>query len=122
MTITFPAGLIGFPAAKRFAIVEWGGDDSPFRLLRSLDDEALAFVVVPPELFFPDYEPELEVGDDDVVLVIVTVPDRAQDATANLLGPIVINTRTGAASQAVLAPERWPSRRRLVDAAASPAA
>jgi flagellar assembly factor FliW len=114
MTITFPTGLIGFPCAKRFALVEWGGEDSPFRLLRSLDDDGLAFVVVPPELFFPDYEPELEVGDDDVVLVIVTVPDRAQDATANLLGPVVIDTRTGVASQAVLAPERWPSRRPLV--------
>ena len=122
MTLTVPAGLIGFPQAQRFALVAWGGDDSPFRLLRSLDDEGLAFVVVPPELFFPDYEPELEVGDDDVVLVIVTVPDRVQDATANLLGPLVVDTATGVGSQVVLAPERWPSRRPLVATVASPAA
>ena len=95
MTLTFPAGLIGFPQAQRFVLVEWGGDDSPFRLLRSLDDEGLAFVVVPPDLFFPDYEPELEVGEHDVVLVIVTVPDRVQDATANLLGPLVIDVTAG---------------------------
>jgi flagellar assembly factor FliW len=112
--LRFPQGLVGFDGRHEYVLEQWGGADSPFSLLRCVDDPELAFVVVPPGLFFPDYEPELEVGDDDVVLVIVTVPDRAQDATANLLGPVVIDTRTGVASQAVLAPERWPSRRPLV--------
>lgn len=114
MIITFPKGLVGFPLAQRFALVEWGGDDSPFRLLQSVDDPALAFVVVPPEVFFGDYEPSLEVGELDVVLVIVTVPDRASDATANLMGPLVLNTATLVGEQVVLPPEDWPSRRRLV--------
>ena len=114
MTLTFPNGLVGFPQAQRFGLVAWGGDGSPFNLLECLDVEGLAFVVVPPEVFFADYEPELEIGEHDVVLVIVTVPDRVEDATANLLGPLIIDTTTGTGRQAVLAPEQWPSRRPLL--------
>ena len=114
MILSFPKGLVGFPLAQRYSLSVWGGDDSPFRLLESVDEPGLAFVVVPPEVFFADYEPSLVVGDHDVVLVIVTVPDRASDATANLLGPLVVNTETLVGEQVVLAPEDWPSRRRLV--------
>ena len=130
-SITFPDGLVGFAGPQRFVLVQWGGDDSPFSLLRAVDDEALAFVVVPPAVFFPDYEPEidddtaavvgLQSADDALVLVIVTVPDQVQDATANLLGPLVINTVTLHGVQAVLNPDRWPSRRLLVEPAVTAA-
>lgn len=122
--LRFPQGLVGFDDLHRFALEQWGGADSPFSLLRCIDDPELAFVVVPPGLFFPDYEPELDddtvaaldlaSAEDALLLVIVTVPDKAADATANLLGPVVVNTRTRVGMQAVLAPERWPARRRLV--------
>lgn len=121
--LTFPNGLVGFAGPQRFTIERWGGDDSPFSLLRSVDDDALAFVVVPPSVFFPDYEPELDddtaaslagSADELVVLVIVTVPDVVREATANLLGPLVVNTTTKTGIQAVLDPDRWPPRRPLV--------
>lgn len=131
-TLTFPDGLVGFAGARRFVLAPWGGDGSPFSLLSAVDDDGLAFVVVPPSVFFPDYEPEIDdetadlVGltsaEDALVLVIVTVPDRAQDATANLLGPLVVNTTTRVGAQAVLSPERWPSRRPLIASAAISAA
>lgn len=105
-------GLPGFPGATRFVLVQWGGDDSPFSLLRCLDDPDLSFVVVPPAVFFPDYEPELDdevvevldlrTADDALLLAIVTLGDSVADATANLLGPVVVNRRTLAATQAVL--------------------
>jgi flagellar assembly factor FliW len=130
--ITFADGLVGFAGPQRFALVPWGGDGSPFSLLQSLDDESLAFVVVPPAVFFGDYDPELDdevaarVGltspADAVVLVIVTVPEDAREATANLLGPLVINVVTRQGVQAVLDPERWPSRKRLLEPAATSAA
>jgi flagellar assembly factor FliW len=122
--LRFPQGLVGFDGRHEYVLEQWGGADSPFSLLRCVDDPELAFVVVPPGLFFPDYEPELddeavaglELGsaEDALLLVIVTVPDKAADATANLLGPVVVNTRRRIGMQAVLAPERWPARRRLV--------
>jgi flagellar assembly factor FliW len=68
---------------------------------------------VPPALFFADYAPELDDATverlgltdaaDALILVIVTLGERPADATANLLGPIVINRHTRQAVQAVLA-------------------
>jgi flagellar assembly factor FliW len=124
--LEFPDGLVGFPGPQRFHLVRWGGDDSPFSLLRAVDDEALAFVVVPPAVFFPDYEPELDEdtaaalgirsAEQALVLVIVTVPDVVRNATANLLGPLVVNADTKHGVQAVLDPDRWPPRRPLIAA------
>lgn len=110
--ITIDAGLPGFPAARHFVLVQWGGDDSPFSLLNCLDVDDLQFVVVPPEVFFPTYQASLDdddatrlhldEADDALVLVILTLGDSPQDTTANLLGPIVINRHTLEAAQVVL--------------------
>lgn len=122
--LRFDDGLPGFPAARRFTLARWGDHTSPFSVLQSLDDEALRFVVVPPEVFFPDYAPVL--GDDDVarlgltdaadaiVVVVVSLGERPQDATANLLGPVVINRHTLVAAQVVLNGQDLPARKALV--------
>ena len=122
--ITFDTGLPGFPDVHRFALVPWGGASSPFSLLRSLENAELAFVVVPPQLFFPAYEPEIDdatadrlgIGDADdaLVLVVVTVGDEPSDATANLLGPLVINRHSRAAAQVVLSNGGFELRTPLV--------
>lgn len=122
--IRFPGGLPGFAGRERFVLQQWGDEASPFSLLRSVDDEELSFVVVPPSLFFPDYEPDVcdevveSVGiaepDDAMVLVIVTVRQPVQDSTANLLGPLVINVHDLRGVQAVLEPDRWPTAQPLV--------
>jgi flagellar assembly factor FliW len=116
-------GLVGFPTAERFVLVEWGGDGSPFSLMRPVDGKGPEFVVVPPTMFFPDYEPEVDddsaerlglaSADDALVLVIVTLGDTAKDATANLLGPLVMNRHTRQAAQVVLATDAWTTREPL---------
>lgn len=109
----FATGVPGFPAARRFALVRFGDeDDTPFALLRSLDVEDLEFVVVHPFQFFPGYAPELDdetadrldlhSADDALILAIVTVPEKVQDATANLAAPIIVNRNTRQAAQTVL--------------------
>ncbi|MFN8034909.1 MAG: flagellar assembly protein FliW [Acidimicrobiia bacterium] len=115
--ITFMSGLPAFPDAHRFAIVRWGDEDSPFSVLRCIDQPELAFVVTHPILFFPDYSPEidddtaarisLDEPEDAIVLVILTLGGSPSDATANLLGPIVINQHTREAIQAVLYDTRY---------------
>lgn len=119
-----PSGLVGVPEAQRFSLTRWGGEDSPYAMMRALDADDLEFVVVPPAVFFPDYEPvvddelvehlELQGADDAVVLVIVTVADPVDRSTANLLGPIVINRHTHRAAQAVLSPDEHDPRQPLV--------
>ena len=111
--LTFASGLPGFPGPRRFALVGWGAEDGPYRVLVDVEDARVRFLVVPPQVFFPDDAVELDdaiaakVHLDDaadcLLLVIVTLGARASDATANLLGPVVINLRTLEGVQAVLA-------------------
>ena len=119
-TLTFAAGLPGFPEARNFALVWWGDENGPFSILMSLDENGLEFLVAPPHAFFPDYAPELDddtaerLGIEDpeeaVVLAIITVGDDPTSSTANLLAPIVVNHRTRAAAQVVLEDGDQPLR------------
>ncbi len=110
--VRFGCGLPGFPGPRRFALVRWGDVDGPYSVMVDLDAPTVRFLVVPPQVFFPDYVVDLEDTvaealhldgpDDCLVLVIVALGDRAEDATANLLGPVVINVRTREGQQVVL--------------------
>lgn len=110
--IDFVTAMPGFPTARRWTLEPWGGEDSPLTIMCSEDVADLEFVVVPPGVFFPDYTAELddatvralgiESAEDVVLLVILTLGDSPQTTTANLLGPIVINSRTNRAAQAIL--------------------
>ena len=118
------AGLPGFPGAHRFRLMPWGEETGPFSLLVSLDEEGLAFLVSTPDAFFPDYVPEIDGSTaqrlgilspaDAAVYVIVTPGPTPRDATANLLGPLVVSRRTGLAAQVVLESTRWEMRTPLV--------
>ncbi len=118
--------ILGFAASKRYCILPpTGGDDSPFRWLQSMDDDRLAFVVVNPFDYFPDYdieiptpdqrELELETSEDCAVLAIVTIPEGNPTAlTANLVAPLVINARTKRARQVVLYESGYCTRHYLL--------
>ncbi len=105
------APMLGFPDHSRFALASLD-DEGAIYDLRSLEDEGLRFVVVPPMLFFSDYAPEIgeataelleaESADDLLALVVVTLGEGLSDATANLLAPVVVNHRTRLAAQVVL--------------------
>ena len=55
--ITMPSGLIGFSEDRRFVIRE---DEAakPFLWLQSVDNDALAFVMIEPHFSFSNYELE----------------------------------------------------------------
>lgn len=120
--LTFVLPLAGFPQARRFVLVRHDETSVLFDL-RSIDDPDLRFVAVAPSAFFPGYEPEiddataeaLELDDaaDALLLVLVTIGSDAATATANLKAPLVINTRTMRAGQAVLVDADLPVRRLL---------
>ena len=52
--LSFPKGLLGFPNANRFALIQ-PGDEGYFFWLQSCDVPELAFVVTDPALFVPTY-------------------------------------------------------------------
>ena len=119
--ITFPKGLLGFPQARRYCLLE-PGDDACFFWLQSLDDPGLAFVVTDPALFVQDYsvpirpeqmgEMKLSRLEDAQVFVIVNKVE--SQLTGNLQGPLVINTLTREGEQMVLAEKRWTTRHPLL--------
>jgi flagellar assembly factor FliW len=118
-TLEFLGPVAGFPDHRRFVLAEID-ESSLLHALRSLDDPELRFLVLPPGPFFPDYEPEIDddwaerleltSSEDALVLVLVTPGASAGDATANLLAPVVINTRTRRAAQIVLEDASLPLR------------
>lgn len=111
-SLHFAAGLPGFPHLHDFVIAQWGRADSPFLMMTAIDDPDVGFITVSPFVFYPEYDFELDQATalrlslhdptDAMVLCIVTLQDSAAEATVNLMGPIVVNTRTYEACQAVL--------------------
>jgi flagellar assembly factor FliW len=122
--ITMPGGLIGFPREERYLIVRHN-PDSPFYWLQAVDNPDLAFVVVDPQVFKPDYQValgpqvlealEAKKEDEVGIFVIVTIPPGdPQGMTANLLGPLAINRQTRLARQLVLDERRFSHRHRII--------
>jgi len=112
--ITMPLGMLGFPDEKRYAIVQHK-ENSPFFWYQSVDDPALAFVITSPFFFVPDYSVPLDDAinqmswDDEKIeekielYVVVNIPNGSPNKmTANLIGPILINTDTFQALQMVV--------------------
>jgi len=113
--VVFEEGIFGFEDVREYDLVE-SGDPGPFRWLRATSGN-LAFILVDPLLFWPDYDPDLgeacpdlDITDrSDVLLyVIVTVPDDPLLATANLFAPLVVNARTGQGRQVPLRGSGFP--------------
>ncbi|WP_232524922.1 flagellar assembly protein FliW [Nocardioides mangrovicus] len=101
----------GFPAARQFALVQLD-EGSPACDLRAVDDPDARFLVVPPDVFFPGYEPVIDdatverlgidSAEDVLVLVVVNVGGSLAESTANLRAPVVVNTTTRLVQQVVL--------------------
>ena len=113
ITLTFAAGLVGFPDHRRGEVF-FIPDQLPFQWLRLHGPNPLHFVVIDPAGIVPDYNPELFDDDaaalgivssaDALVFNIVTVHGQEHaTATVNLVGPVIVNRNTGAARQVVIA-------------------
>ena len=119
--LMFPAGLLGFPEQQRYVMLDHD-TEAPFKWLQSLDEPGLAFVIIDPVLFDGAYRLEYthdaldDVGggqtEDLTVAVILTIPSEDPcRITANLRGPLLLNTRTRLCKQLVLSddiPTRYP--------------
>jgi flagellar assembly factor FliW len=122
--IELPSGLIGFPELKRYVLLDHD-KDSPFKWLQSLDDGAIAFVLVNPLLFKPDYTVEVtesEVTDldlkseeDAVISVIITIPSNPQNMTANLKAPLVFNLKNRCGKQLVVSSSAYTTRHNIME-------
>ncbi len=123
--IQLPGGLIGFPELKRFVLFDHDKKDSPFKWLQSLDDGAIAFVLINPLLFKADYTVEVaeaEVVDldlsseeDAVISVIITLPSDPKNMTANLKAPLVFNLKNRRGRQIILNSSKYTTRHNILE-------
>jgi flagellar assembly factor FliW len=109
--ITMARPILGFERLTEFCLVQVDAI-APFLWFHSTQDPEVAFLVVNPLVFFPDYRieinsqeiAELEVGGVETVetYVIATVPTEFEKMSINLQGPLLINTANQLAKQLVL--------------------
>jgi len=115
--IIFPQGLFGFEELQDYILLD--AERQPFYWLQSMQEEQVAFILVNPFLFRPDYEVNIsneelaEIGirspEKALILSIVTIPGDGP-MTANLQGPLIINRDNRTGKQAVLSDARWKTR------------
>lgn len=118
--------LLGFERLKRFVLLQHEAK-TPLWWLQSVDEAAVAFVVVNPLLVKPDYAPVFAAGDlemlevadnaDMAVLCIVTIRREPFRVTANLRAPILINSLKRIGGQFVLEDSIYPIQYEVVDTA-----
>ncbi len=109
--IRFASSLAGFPRHKRFALFPYE-ENSPFYILQSVSNAELTFLLVDPYRFFDGYV--FELADDyaadfgfaadnpPAVYALTTLHDKLEDATVNLLGPVLVNWANRTAAQITL--------------------
>ncbi|MDR1099133.1 MAG: flagellar assembly protein FliW [Treponema sp.] len=116
--ITFSRGLFGFESFKDYVLLD--AERQPFYWLQSADVEGVAFILINPFLFRPDYEvninnedlADIEIDSPEKALIfsVVTIPPDGGPMTANLQGPLIINRDTRAGKQAILPDPRWKTK------------
>jgi len=123
--INFPQGIIAFEKMKKFIIIDNPDKEVPFSWLQSIDNRDLAFVIINPFVFKQDYEidipenvlEELEIDDRETIAIfsIVVVPQDLNKMTANLLAPIIINTKNYMGKQIILNDKRYTTKHLIID-------
>ena len=123
--ITLQKGLFGFDGYNNFALLD--SEQPPFYWFQSLEDKDIAFVLLSPFIFRPDYAPgipgadmeslELESEKDEnlLIFVIVTIPDEQSRMTANLQGPIIVNRKTRQGRQIISGNDRWQVKHLIME-------
>ena len=121
--LEFVAPMPGFPAQRRFVLVEMD-DTGLLYSLTSIDEPELRFLVVPPGPFFADYavdvddESLLALGlpdaEDLLVLLVLTAGETPAETTANLMAPIIVAQSSRRAVQLVLGGSGLPVRAPLL--------
>jgi flagellar assembly factor FliW len=107
--VLLPYGLLGFERVKNYSLLT-NREEDPFLWFQMQQDPRHAFLVVPPGVVAPNYQPDLDDQDveflgledpaDALILNTVTLREGGR-ATVNLKGPIVINRRTWIGKQVI---------------------
>lgn len=120
--ITFEKGIPGFEEFKKYIIKDFL-EESPFKLLQSIQDSELGFVIISPFEILNDYEVKiseevmknLTIDKEEEVLLysIVSLNSDMEKITTNLKGPLVININKRLGEQYILDKDKYNIRQRI---------
>jgi flagellar assembly factor FliW len=121
--LTIHEGLIGFPTLTQFLLLAHG-EQSPFQWLQSVDEPGIAFLVVDPVSFVPDYAPEIDDVQAEALALSESTPrllrttarligQPVEELSLNLAAPIVLNLEQRIGKQVVLDNEAYNIRHRV---------
>ncbi|MFV9510522.1 flagellar assembly protein FliW [Tepidibacillus sp. LV47] len=109
--IHFENGIPGFEKEQLFLLIQ-PDVDQPYAFLQSVQTSELAFVIVNPFIFYPNYEfdldeqskEELEINnvEDITVWGILSIPEDFKKTTINLKAPVIINVKNRKGKQVIL--------------------
>ena len=122
--VTFPDGMIGFEKYKQYTLVQQDGQAN-FSWLQSIDEPSVAFPLMEPVFFRPDYRLRHSESDTSAlklefevkpqVFAIMSIPKgNPKGMTANLLAPIVINDSSRLGKQVIVMNEEFTTRHEVV--------
>jgi flagellar assembly factor FliW len=120
-TIVFAAGLVGFPEARRYVLLD-SPEAGQIAWLQSLDIPALAFPVVDgaaidrsyPQPGAAELAHEAGFGDRELAVLVIVAAPRGKGLFANLLAPLVVGLTSRRGAQIVLDPRRYAAAVPLV--------
>ena len=124
--LVMPEGLPGFPGFERFILLE-DPKTSPFCWFQSMEEPNLALVIMSPFIFKPDYKIDLEgfiasrdwketqTGDVLIYVVInISEGEKEKKITANLMGPIIINSKNNEAIQVIISDSTYSHQHNVI--------
>lgn len=114
--INFKKGIPGFENLKKY-VIKAVSEDSPFNILQSIEDKNIGFILISPFLIDTSYEIKLseeiienlkiEKEEDVCLYSLVTLNEKAENITANLKAPLVININNKNGEQYILDKEKY---------------
>ena len=115
--IVFERGIFGFEDNRKFLLIRFDNDSGNILCLQNIENAELAFTVMNPFSFIPDYKPEL--NDCDLKKIeatnnkelnfynICVIASEIGNSTVNLRCPIAINTENRKAIQVILENDQY---------------
>lgn len=122
--LNFPEGILGFEEVRKYVLIPME-EGNPLMWMQSVDEPSLAFVVISPFEFRPNYS--INLSDKDVqfldlkepqdaeIFAIVVIPEDSSRMTANLQGPIVINKSEKVGKQIISGNPKHKIRHYILD-------
>ncbi|HYK88166.1 MAG TPA: flagellar assembly protein FliW [Acidobacteriota bacterium] len=120
--IEFSEGLPGFPRIHQFAVLELE-EVKPFQYLQALGEPPISLLVINPFLIDSQYAFQLSSMDmeeiqatqsgDLMVCAVAAIPENPEEATVNLMAPIVINEKARRGKQVIMLDTKYSLRHPL---------